>query len=182
MTRKTKFEVGQQYHLYARGVDKRDTFLSEYDYLRFMILLYVCNQKERIRLRTFTKDNLDQLCNIPEKPIIQIDQFCLMPNHFHILCTEITEEGISKLMQKIQTAYTMFFNKKHNRTGALFSSTYKVRHVNDNLYAEYIKKYIFYNPLKLIKPNYVAKNVLMDEKETITPEELLFLEEYPYKG
>jgi REP element-mobilizing transposase RayT len=181
MPKPKKFEINQQYHLYARGVDKRDIFLSEYDYLRFMALLHVCNQKKKVKLETVNKNNLHDYFYIIIEPIVKIDQYCLMPNHFHILCTEITEGGISKFMQKVLSGYTGYFNKKHNREGALLSSTYKIKHVNNDLYAQYLMKYIYYNPLKIIKPDYDSKNILLYEGEKINFEEILFLKEYPYR-
>ncbi len=170
MATKRKFELGIQYHLYGRGVDKRDTFLSEHDYIRFMALIHVCNDAKNVSLKKVTKTD----------PIVQIDQYCLMPNHFHILCTEISEKGISKFMQKILSGYTIFFNKKYNREGSLFSSTFKVKEINTDLYATYIKTYILYNPLKLILPGYVSKKYILNG-EKLTLDELEFLNEYPYK-
>jgi putative transposase len=182
MRKKRNFEINKEYHLYARGVDRRDTFLSESDYLRFMALLYVCNQSEKIRLDRVSSKNFSFLQQKYTEPLVELKQFCLMPNHFHILCMEITEGGISKFMQKILTGYTGYFNKKHNREGALFSSTYKVKEMTNDLYAQYIRKYIYFNPLKLIRENYDSKNILLYEKESITKEESDFLREYPYKS
>jgi REP element-mobilizing transposase RayT len=176
-----KFEVTKQYHLYARGVDKREIFLSEHDYLRFMVLLHTCNNEEKVKIGVVNKRTMYTFLNTQVKPIIQIDQYCLMPNHFHILCTEIREGGISKFMQKVLSGYTGYFNKKYRREGALLSSTYKAKVIHDDLYAQYIQKYIFYNPLKLIKTDYDSKNILLYEKERLNSEELLFLQEYPYR-
>jgi len=172
------FEINQQYHLYARGVDKRDVFLSEHDYLRFMALIHVCNHTGKVQLGTITRRNFDSVFSLKRNSTVKIDQFCLMPNHFHILCTEIVDGGISKFMQKVLSGYTVFFNKKYHREGALFSSTYKAKHVNDDLYAEYIKKYIQYNPLKLINPEYDSKNFFKGEEPN--EEERDFIAEYPY--
>ena len=38
-----------------------------------------------------------------------------MPNHFHLLIHEKIENGISKFMLKLLTAYTMYFNKKNEK-------------------------------------------------------------------
>lgn len=180
MGTRRKYEINQQYHLYARGVDKRDIFLSEHDYLRFMALLHICNDIKPGRLSTITRKNYNSITSSKTKPFVQIDQYCLMPNHFHILCTETTVNGISRLMQKVLSGYTVYFNKKYRREGALVSSTYKSKHINNDLYALYIKKYIFYNPLKLIDPEYNSKNILL-HNEGISQENFNFLKEYLYK-
>ena len=48
------------------------------------------------------------------RKLVQIGAYCLMPNHFHILITQVSEDGISKFMQKLSTAYAMYYNKKYN--------------------------------------------------------------------
>ncbi len=72
-----------------------------------------------------------------------------MPNHFHLLLKEKRDRGISLFMQKLMTAYTMYFNKKYERTGALFESKFKARHLNEDRYLKYIFSYIHLNPIKL---------------------------------
>jgi hypothetical protein len=34
--RKFPFQTGEYYHVYNRGVDKRDVFMDDEDYLRFL--------------------------------------------------------------------------------------------------------------------------------------------------
>ena len=77
-----------------------------------------------------------------------------MPNHFHILASEKQENGISKFMQKIMTGYTMYFNKKYERTGVLFQGKFKSTHANDDRYLAYLISYIHLNPIKLIEPEW----------------------------
>ncbi len=72
-----------------------------------------------------------------------------MPNHFHILATPLVEKGIAKFMQRLQTAYTMYFNEKHERSGSLFQGTYKGRHADNDNYLKYLYSYIHLNPAKL---------------------------------
>lgn len=131
MERKFKFSVGEYYHLYNRGVDKRSIFSGDYDKDRFMKTLYLANSDVPVRiseipqglpLRDIKKGN----------PIVSIGAYCLMPNHFHILIKEIQDEGISKFMNKLSTSHSMYFNKKNSRTGALFEDTYKAIHLDND--------------------------------------------------
>ena len=77
-----------------------------------------------------------------------------MPNHFHLLIREKTEGGIAKFMQKLCTGYTMYFNTKHERTGALFAGTFKSKHVPDDQYLKHLVSYIHLNPAKLFDPEW----------------------------
>lgn len=43
MNRKCVFEIGEFYHLYNRGNDRREIFLSTKDCERFMRLLFLCD-------------------------------------------------------------------------------------------------------------------------------------------
>ena len=117
MSRKIIFSLGENYHIYNRGNDKRVTFQNKTDYDRFIALLYLCNSVKNIRLSDYPKVKLEKLLDIKRgETIVDIGAYCLMPNHFHLLIHEKTENGISKFMQKLLTAYTMYFNKKNERT------------------------------------------------------------------
>lgn len=87
-----------------------------------------------------------------------------MPNHFHILLKEKVENGTSLFMQKITTAYTMYFNKKHERTGALLQGTYKAEHLTTDNYLKYIYSYIHLNPVKLIEPTWRENGIKNKQK------------------
>jgi putative transposase len=77
-----------------------------------------------------------------------------MPNHFHLYVTPLVDNGISKFMQRLQTAYTMYFNEKHRRSGALFQGTFKAQHIDTDAYAKYLFSYIHLNPAKLKDPQW----------------------------
>lgn len=147
---------GEFYHLYNRGVDKRVIFSAPAEYERFLAYLYLMNDVEPARhtetIKTFSRG----LASSYERgePLIAIGAYCLMPNHFHIYVTPLVENGVSKFMQRVQTAYTMFFNQKHERTGSLFQGTFKAQHVDNDAYAKYLFSYIHLNPAKLKEPKW----------------------------
>ena len=150
MGRNVHFAPGEYYHLYNRGTDKRKIFSSRADYERFSTLLLVANGNIPIHLqrqgRTLTElKNLDL-----GEPSVNIGAYCLMPNHFHLLVRENKEKGISSFMQKLLTAYTMYFNQRYERTGALFQGKYRAIHASDDEYLRYLISYIHLNPVKLI--------------------------------
>lgn len=156
MERKTSFVEGEFYHIYNRGVDKRIIFQSDYDYQRFLLLLHVLNTNKSLKIRDLLKGkNLNELLKIKNKdPIVAIGAFCFMPNHFHLLLTPLTQNGLSKFMLKIQTAYSMYFNLKNKRSGALFQGAFKSQHLDTDEYLRYIYSYIHLNPAKLKDKNW----------------------------
>jgi len=146
--RMTPFVTGEFYHLYSRGVEKRIIFLDAQDYQHFLYLMYVCNTEKSIKLRDIGK-NFDR-----GETIVDIGAYCLMPNHFHILVHEKVQNGISDYIRKLLTAYSMYFNKKHERTGRLFESVFKSEHIDGDNYLKYLYSYIHLNPAKLRDKNW----------------------------
>lgn len=150
--RKEIFEEGEYYHVYNRGVDKRPVFLDERDYTRFIHTAYILNNFLEIPHRfniqkLIPKDLLRPL----GEPLVEIVAGCLMPNHFHFLLRPMKKDGISRFLHKVGISYTMCFNKLHQRTGRLFESTFKARHIDRHEYASYLTQYIHLNPLDLFQ-------------------------------
>lgn len=154
--RKAVLAPGEYYHLYNRGVDKRDIFITDGDYQRFSTLLYACNGSQPVDLdeQGKTIDALVERKIERGEPLLAICSYVLMPNHFHLMAKELHEGGISKFMQKLGTAYTGYFNKKRERSGALFQGRFKTRHASKDPYCSYIASYIHLNPIKLIEPRW----------------------------
>lgn len=157
MERKIDFSIGEYYHIYSRGTDKRVIFSGVQDYRRFKTLLYICNNTEPVNLSKYFQGGrkLDGLFKTDRKDtLVDIGVYCLMPNHFHILIREKIDGGLSKFLVKLLTSYSMYFNKRNNRTGALFESKFKASHVDNDEYLKYLFAYIHLNPIKLINPKW----------------------------
>lgn len=154
MARTFLFAPGEFYHIYNRGTEKRNVFMSRADRNRFMALLYFANQNEPVDLKLQGSTLLGTVEKRIGAPIVEIVAYCLMLNHFHMLIRELEEGGISKFMQKLTTGYTMYFNKKYERNGSLFQGRFKATHVADDIYLRYLISYIHLNPIKLIEPKW----------------------------
>lgn len=154
MTRTFSFAPGEFYHIYNRGTEKRNVFASRADWNRFLALLYLANQNEPADLKLQGSTLLEITEQRTGAPLVEIVAYCLMPNHFHLLLREIEEGGISKFMQKLTTGYTVYFNKKNDRSGSLFQGRFKATHVVDDRYLHYLISYIHLNPMKLIEPKW----------------------------
>jgi len=154
---------GEYYHLYNRGTDKREIFTDNHDHNRFMTLLYLCNSNQTVNIDHELRKGLTfpELFEIEKRaPLVSIGAYCLMPNHFHILVREEREGGIPLFMRKLSTAYTMYFNVKHSRNGALFQGTYRSKHVAGDEYLKYLFAYIHLNPVKLIDPTWKENGIV----------------------
>src|ERR1035437_483609 len=123
--RKQSFAGDEYYHIYNRGVDKRNIFGDKEDIGRFIESICEFNQVEVIG----SLKNLRKPKTVPkalsEEALVSIVAYCLNPNHFHFILKQSVDGGISKFMQKLQAGYTYFFNVKNSRTGSLFQGTFK---------------------------------------------------------
>lgn len=179
MIRNIVFSIGEFYHLYSRGTDKRIIFTEHHDYQRFKALLYVCNSTNSVDIakhfragRTF-----EELFEIErDDTLVDIGVYCPMPNHFHLLVREKVEGGITRFMHKFLTAYSMYFNKKNKRTGSLFESKFKAKHANTDEYLKYLFAYQHLNPVKIIDPEW-KENGIIDRDAAKQ-----FLSEYTYSS
>lgn len=165
--RNHKFVVNEFYHLYSRGVEKRPIFLDSADHDRFIKLLFHCNGTESVNIRAIRKgltfvDFLDER----GENLVDIGAYCLMPNHFHLLLKQRQDLGVSKFMQKVLTAYTMYFNTRYERSGRLFSSSFKSKHANEDRYLKYLFAYIHLNPLKILNSDW-RKLRLYDQERLV---------------
>ncbi|MBI3634515.1 MAG: transposase [Candidatus Yonathbacteria bacterium] len=152
MERKFKFTVDEFYHGYSRGNNKSVIFLSDADRKRFQKLLYVCNSASPVVFRDIQGMPLDKIKK--GEALVDIGAYCLMPNHFHLLLRERIDGGISKFLEKLLTAYSMYFNKKYERTGKLFEGRFQATHVDTDEYLKYLFAYIHLNPVKIIDPKW----------------------------
>ncbi len=148
-SRRVQFTEGEYYHIYNRGVDKRIIYTSHSEYVRFMAYLVMMNSKQTVRADTFlsySSRTPRDVLSYRIEPLVAIGAFCLMPNHFHLLLTPLCEKGIERFMHRIGTAYTMFFNTAHERSGSLFQGTYKAVHTSTDRHLKYLYSYIHLNP------------------------------------
>jgi len=57
-------------------------------------------------------------------------------------------------MQKLVTAYAMYFNARHHKRGTLFEGKFKARHLGLDEYLRHMFAYIHLNPVKMIEPKW----------------------------
>src|SRR3989338_1579905 len=156
--RKKAFVSEEYYHIYNRGNSKQKIFHDKEDHYRFISLLYACNSEKNFRIYALNK--IESPYDFKrDLELVSIGAYCLMPNHFHILITQTEKGDISKFMQKLSTAYVMYYNKKYKRTGGLFEGKFKAEHVDEDRYLKYLFSYIHLNSIKLIDKDWKEKGI-----------------------
>jgi len=140
--RKVKFINGEYYHIYNRGVDKRDIFSDTRDLPRFFQSMEEFNNLEPVG-GIYANSLRDRVSNLPK--LVNFICYCINPNHYHFLLEQVNDNGIEKFMHRLGVGYTMFFNKKYERSGSLFQGEYKAIHVGTNEYLLHLSSYINLN-------------------------------------
>ena len=140
-----EFEEQGYYHVFHRGIEKKKVFLDNQDYRMFLYYLKVYLQDPKELLDKYPQLPLRlQAKNLTNQ--IFLFAYCLMPNHFHLLLQQTTKDAISKFMKQLLNAYTFYFNKKYERTGAIFEGRYKATRVLSDDLLVHITRYIHLNP------------------------------------
>ena len=135
--------TGETYHIFNRGVDKRSIFSDKVDFFRFHKSLQLFNAENKsgsIFELSFDEDWINT-----QKPLVDIHAYCLLNNHFHLLLTQVVDNGISEFMKRIGGGYTSYFNERFNRSGSLFQGTFKRVHCESNEQLLYLASYINLN-------------------------------------
>ncbi|KKN62649.1 hypothetical protein LCGC14_0509920 [marine sediment metagenome] len=171
LMQKPQFINNEIYHIYNRGVEKRNIFSDKKDHFRFIHNLFEFNDENPV-LNTgyyFNRQTMEvELRYIeetkkkerkPRKLLVEILTFCLMPNHYHLLLRQKKEKGIVRFMQKLGTGYTNYFNKKYERVGSLLQGRFKAIHVNKEEYLDFLLYYIHFNPLDLFEPGWREEKI-----------------------
>jgi len=140
--RKVELKNGEFYHVYNRGVDKREIFQDRFDYLRFLKSLQEFNCVENIGSiyeQSFRKRS-SLGCSAPK--LVEIVAYCLNPNHYHLILKQVVEKGIEKFMHKVGSGYSKYFNNKHKRSGTLFQGKFQAINIDSNEYLLYLSAYV----------------------------------------
>jgi len=125
MARSLRIEFeGAFYHILARGNERKNIFDNERDKEHFLELL----RSVDIRFGAF------------------LHSYVLMDNHYHLI-VETPRGGLSRILHSLNTAYTVYFNKKHNRAGHLFQGRYKAILVEEDKYILALSRYVHLNPV-----------------------------------
>ncbi|MBI2023489.1 transposase [Candidatus Giovannonibacteria bacterium] len=177
---RVKPAIDEIYHIFNRGVEKREIFLDDLDRERFMRGLYVFNDTYPF-INGNRKSNVREvgLLSKDREKLVEILAFVLMPNHYHLMVKQIAENGITEFIRKLGTGYTNYFNLRYKRVGPLFQGKYKCALIKDDKYFMYLPHYIHLNPIGINLPKMRQANV-KNLNQTVSFLESYRWSSYPY--
>ena len=149
--RNIKFATKEFYHIYNRGVDKRDIFMNPQDLNRFLFCMSLFNTKDPVgsvyldSRRRKKELKMRSVASHKDRKLVNFIAFCLNQNHYHFILEPLVDDGIQKFMHRLSTGYTNYFNEQRKRSGSLFQGPYKAKHINSNGYLLHVSVYVNLN-------------------------------------
>lgn len=125
MPRRPRINLAGFHHVINRGVNRSDIFVDKEDYEIFLKIL----------------------CKACRAYRVDVHDYCLMSNHFHLL-VETELENLSLFMKHINSNYAIYFNKRLKRSGHLWQGRYYSRYITDESYYYTLIRYIEQNPIE----------------------------------
>jgi putative transposase len=114
------------HHIIQRGNNRQPIFASQGDYQTLLNLLLENAQKFKVAIHAYV----------------------LMPNHFHLLATPETADGLPQMMQAVGRRYVRWFNDAQGRTGTLWEGRYKSTVIDTDQYLLTCMAYLDLNPVR----------------------------------
>jgi len=111
------------------------------------------NQRDKIFYDAADRERfLEILSRTKERYGFLLHAYALMDNHYHLLI-ETPKANLSQIMQNINTSYTVYVNRKYQRSGHLLQGRFKGIIVDKDRYLIALSRYIHLNPVraKLVK-------------------------------
>ena len=112
------------FHIMVQGIEKKYIFNENEDIEKYIDLLKKKNEE------------------------IIIIAYCIMNNHGHILIKAEDSIYMEKWMQKVNTSFARYYNKKYDRVGYVFRNRYKTQQIRTIKHLYACLKYIHDNPVK----------------------------------
>lgn len=117
---------GHLHHVIQRGNNRQSIFADREDFETMLSLL---------------ADNA-------QKFGVAVHAYVLMDNHFHLLCTPTTADGLPQMMQAVGRRYVQYFNRRHARTGTLWEGRYRSTVLQPERYLLPCMVYLDLNPVR----------------------------------
>ena len=145
------FAPGTIVHIYNRGNNREKIFHDEQDYKAFLFRFGLCLgfteeelNKEKFMAMPYSRIRIESI----GKNNFKLHAFSLMPNHFHLLITQVGDIPISKLISKACSSYSKYINNKHKRVGHIFQDKFKAVLIENDPQLMWISSYIHTNAVK----------------------------------
>ncbi len=117
--------AGFPHHVIQRGLQGRDTFFIENDYVTYLRIMTECSRQYEV----------------------EILAYCLMPDHVHLIAVPQKKNALSGCLRTAHGRYTRYINRRCGNSGQFWQGRY-ASHLLDDDYLIACARYIEINPVK----------------------------------
>ena len=129
MARALRIEIeGGRYHVTARGNERRPIFRKDSDRFHF----------------------LELLAELPGRFGVRVHAYVLMDNHYHLIL-ETPEANLSRAVQWLNVSYSVWFNRRHRRSGHLLQGRFKAILLEEDQGLQQVARYLHLNPARVMR-------------------------------
>ncbi|NQT75776.1 MAG: transposase [Candidatus Omnitrophica bacterium] len=114
------------YHVLNRGNGKQEIFHKDQDYKVFIELMQEAKKKHPVK----------------------IFEYCLMPNHFHMVMMVVQAEEFIRYMQWLMTSHVRKYHAHYGSTGHIWQGRYKSFIIQEGGHLLTVLRYVIRNPVR----------------------------------
>ncbi len=145
--RKTVIATGETYHVFNRSVRQAPIFTDKREFSLFLKTVhYYLQAKPPVKFSNY------RVCPSKYKTdytnlLVKVIAYCLMPNHYHFILTQVQDKGIENFIHRSATSYSCYFNIKHEQKGPVFEGNFKAVRVENQYQLVHLSRYLHLNPV-----------------------------------
>lgn len=159
------FANDQIYHIFNRGVERRNVFTVQREFERALDTLFFyrfsdlpMSYSKFLALSLEERNNFLKTLENSTK-VVDIMSYCLIPNHFHLVLKQKEDNGVRSFVANFTNSYSKYFNFRHKRIGPLFQGIFKAVRVETDEQLLHLSRYVHLNPVTsyLVKPEKIEE-------------------------
>lgn len=144
----------ETYHIFSRALHQIPIFSSKYEADLFLsatkYYLQVCPP---VKFSIYRQQKNRYQIDLRRK-WVNLIAYCIMPDHFHFILTQLKDQGIRKYIHRLASSYSHFYNLKSHQKGSVFESKFKAVRIKTQDQLIHLSRYIHLNPTT----SYLVKN------------------------
>lgn len=140
------------YHIYNKSVANEEIFGNKRNINFTLKLINYYRYPQKLRFSKFKILGSDARKTywegvLTKNPFVEIFAYSILPNHYHLLLKQLSDNGIRKFIANFQNSFAKYFNIKYDRRGSLFLNAFRGKRVDNDNILLHVSRYIHLNPV-----------------------------------
>jgi putative transposase len=146
-SRQTILATDETYHIFNRSLRQTPLFTNRREFNIFLMAArYYLQVDPPVKFSYYRQQPNRYELNF-DKTLVKVIAYCLMPDHYHFILTQLEEDGIKTFIHRLANSYSHYFNIKHDQRGPVFESRFKAIRVKTQDQLIHLSRYLHLNPV-----------------------------------